>query len=512
MDLQSFQKKRRETPLENQSSNRGQQDRLSDLPDSLIHHIFSFLDSRDVVQSSILSNRWKALWLSTPNLDFDLDYWLKKCRDFPSWSEKFDSFINFVHNVLIRRGDSRIFKFRLYTYDHDFDDVLPIVSSWMVKALECNVQHLILRFPLGLEGGTRWLGLELPDSLFTSTIKALEIAFCPDPLVPLPNISAASGIKDLVLSGVKLPDGNVNGELLLSCSVLETLTINHCDVRHLKVMTISAPILETLWLRLSTKRKNPLNSWRRTPPPHEDKVHVKINTPKISSLMLSSWSCENLSGVDYSIEEDLLSLVSATVYIGTKVVELMEDCSRGLMKILPRVRNARRLTLAFSSKLVLTEFPILAKELPYGFLNVRHIMLIDSIQTPCLRAISNFLETFPSLETMVWERPWTLRYNHRQQPITDEAEELVPDLPFQSTFTCLKTAEFRNVKGVEFELKFLAFIFETAICLKKVIIKYDTRVSGDKLAELEEKIFSLPRTSSNALVSLQYMTPDDYTC
>ncbi|PIA47915.1 hypothetical protein AQUCO_01400484v1 [Aquilegia coerulea] len=55
-----------------------EEDRISDLSDELIHHIFSFLDMKDVVHTSILSNRWKTLWLSTPNLNFFLTLYIMK--------------------------------------------------------------------------------------------------------------------------------------------------------------------------------------------------------------------------------------------------------------------------------------------------------------------------------------------------------------------------------------------------------------------------------------------------
>ncbi|KAM0913754.1 hypothetical protein ACQ4PT_011953 [Festuca glaucescens] len=50
-------------------------DRLSSLPDELLHHVMSFLPMPEVVRTSILSVRWRNLWASTPFVHIDyLDF------------------------------------------------------------------------------------------------------------------------------------------------------------------------------------------------------------------------------------------------------------------------------------------------------------------------------------------------------------------------------------------------------------------------------------------------------
>ncbi|XP_045826043.1 F-box/LRR-repeat protein At4g14103-like isoform X1 [Trifolium pratense] len=63
-------KKRKQCDNQNQENyeNVGSEDRLSDLPDYVILHILSFLNTKHVVRTCVLSKRWKHLWKRIPTL------------------------------------------------------------------------------------------------------------------------------------------------------------------------------------------------------------------------------------------------------------------------------------------------------------------------------------------------------------------------------------------------------------------------------------------------------------
>ncbi|XP_056159997.1 putative F-box/LRR-repeat protein At5g02930 [Syzygium oleosum] len=74
-------------------------DLISDLPDAVIHHIFSFLPLKDVVKTSVLSKRWQSAWTTTAHLVFHDTY----SSDFPS----------LVDSVLIRCTSPTVKRFHI---------------------------------------------------------------------------------------------------------------------------------------------------------------------------------------------------------------------------------------------------------------------------------------------------------------------------------------------------------------------------------------------------------------
>ncbi|XP_026459947.1 F-box/LRR-repeat protein At4g14103-like [Papaver somniferum] len=202
------------------------EDRISELPDSLLHRILSFLDNKEVACTSVLSKRWSHIWTSIPTLVFPNLY----------HKSEINKFMDFVDRTLrLRDASSNIQKIHIYMKQH-FN--ASRVHSWISNITGRNVEKLDL-----------WLNQRepflIPSSLFTceSLITFELIAY----FIPLsiPKSFSLPKLKSLTLCGFHFIDDCWNQQHISNCPVLENLILdlNWFGVRN---FCISTPVLKYL--------------------------------------------------------------------------------------------------------------------------------------------------------------------------------------------------------------------------------------------------------------------------
>jgi hypothetical protein len=119
------------------------------LPDELLNHVLSYLPSREAVQASLLSRRWRHLWRSTPAVR------VHRKGDV-------DEFRLFVNSLIVHRDATPLRSFEIdadmlippgppYSewedYDHWRGDVDPHLDLWVSHALsdKCRARSLVVR-------------------------------------------------------------------------------------------------------------------------------------------------------------------------------------------------------------------------------------------------------------------------------------------------------------------------------------------------------------------------------
>ncbi|XP_050231943.1 putative FBD-associated F-box protein At5g56440 isoform X2 [Mercurialis annua] len=257
-----------------------EEDRLSELSDCLLHHIFSFTDAADVVRTCILSQRWRYLWISHPNLNFNFNNFSRVI------SSKRSYFINFIHQVLLRRNSVPVHSFH---YSLHSDVKSSVIQSWICYAVNHQVQHLTIDI--------RYLKipLHLPHCLTRCTsLTTLELC-CSPRSIKLPKTFELPSLKHLILDELELEF--FDGSIFSSCPNLETL----------KLAGLFSGVFDVSALNL--KHFDFINTDRQVP---FSNLEFVILAPKLMKFSYFGYppgvlSFKNLSSLD-QIEIDLPSI------------------------------------------------------------------------------------------------------------------------------------------------------------------------------------------------------------
>ncbi|XP_058783157.1 F-box/FBD/LRR-repeat protein At4g26340-like [Vicia villosa] len=188
------------------------EDRISDLPDSLLDHILSFLPTKDAVATSILSKRWKPLWRSQLSLYFD-------DRSFPGTLAFCQFFYSFV-TMRLRDSILPILSFHLNFhyrfYNKDFHNFLYVPITRGLQTLIIHISH-------------SHYSNTLPSFVLTSNtlsvLKLIKITLNDAPCVDLPSL------KVLHLKYVTFKCYAYLQKLLAGCPILQDLQTKHLRMK-----------------------------------------------------------------------------------------------------------------------------------------------------------------------------------------------------------------------------------------------------------------------------------------
>ncbi|CAI9285280.1 unnamed protein product [Lactuca saligna] len=208
-------------------------DFISNMPDSILLLILSLLSfTEEVIQTSILSKRWRYLWTSIPSVD--LFYRFNGDDEF-----KKDGFKEFVYWVLANRSVD-LDCFRLGCFDHY---TLSTVRRWIHMAVTKNVKQLHLMFYPEEETDH----VEIPHCLMTCCsleILGLNLSYRG---LRLTNIIGFPALRHLRLTYVDFLGGtDVVKGFLESFPLLESLILISCFMNEFDLLYISCPKLKSL--------------------------------------------------------------------------------------------------------------------------------------------------------------------------------------------------------------------------------------------------------------------------
>ncbi|PNX72933.1 F-box family protein [Trifolium pratense] len=220
--------------------NNENQDRLSDLPDCVLFHILSYLDSKHAVQTCVLSTRWNHLWKRIPTL-------ILHTTEFRTVK----IFAIFVSNILTLRDTSTaLHTLDLYRHGDIEPRLLKIVLNY-VSSHNTHIQKLGISVSadsiliMSCVSSCRALtSLELSlysrgSDNFTKTIfpKSLNLPLLTS--LYLENFAFCSGENGCADPFTTLPK-------------LNSLAICRCSVKDAQILSISSETLVSLAMRYNS--------------------------------------------------------------------------------------------------------------------------------------------------------------------------------------------------------------------------------------------------------------------
>src|SRR4051812_37947719 len=109
-------------------------DQISSLPDDILQHILSFLETPNAAQTSLLSKRWRHLWSYTPALNFEI------YQDFMNNHGLYIIEVNKICRAILQQKTSGLCKFRLCA--HNSRPGLELGKELLAFPMKCKDQGL----------------------------------------------------------------------------------------------------------------------------------------------------------------------------------------------------------------------------------------------------------------------------------------------------------------------------------------------------------------------------------
>ncbi|KAL5718375.1 hypothetical protein ACHQM5_011282 [Ranunculus cassubicifolius] len=438
-------------------------DRISSLPEPILHHILSYLDMKEVVQTCVIARSWREFWVSVPNLNFCNSLWT-----LPKKSSKgkcgIDAFVKFVEKVLLFRDNSIIRKFSCSSYWN-----ADQINSWLTVAVNRSIREI----NLVISPDQLYV---LPSKVFTSEVGVFKLKSETRPkdqlqAVQVPeSICFAPKLKILHLESVRLSNGNSSGELKLCCPLLEDLILDDCDHGNLNILDISTPQLKNLVIKM----------WGYC------SCKINLRTPNLKSLFLRGYLYE-----EYSVENVLLSLASARIELPSCPMDL--EPLTGILKGLHNVANLEISGFSLEPREIYFEWPQdISMQLLHPFTNLKRLKLVGWNDSSCIHAIADVLKSSVCIETIILEASQV-----------SGTEGFRAEL-FQHILYCLKSVEIHNIEGSDIELVFLEYILKNAVILETLTIttgeSHTWKRSKRELIRFGRKVQSLSSTSSKPII------------
>ncbi|KAI3877744.1 hypothetical protein MKW98_020225 [Papaver atlanticum] len=438
------------------------------------------------VQTSVLSKRWKNIWMSLPYISSD---W-KSFRE-GGVIDAAERFLTFVDKVFEFRNDSVIQKIKLvFVILNDIS--VQALNRWILAAVDHNVQRLDIN---GAHADN--LAYEIPYELLNcKSLKSLTILLLGVSTdIILPNSMSLPQIKKMWLGGISISNLELQ-RLFSSCPLMEDATIQKCLIHSDSQRNI---IIDSQRLGIFKVLDN--HHKHLGLDDHFLTYSDKIFTPNLRHFICSGFMTEGFSLQNPS------SLVTAQFRMRLREkeddetaetyselpAEEKEVFAKRMMKFLGAVHNVRQMTLSSGFLEVLLQAPGSLYLQPPQLSKLVILELEMRFTRSCLRSIAYLLNISPLLII--------LELKSKESNLADIKDDWEAEFSLACMFTHLKVVEIREVEGCDNEVQFLRFLLKKSTVLEKVNLFFQStggsHDNGRQVRRFKRNLRVLPTASSN---------------
>ncbi|XP_027336293.1 F-box protein At4g09920-like [Abrus precatorius] len=427
-----------------ENAEESESDRLSNLPDSVLCHILSFLPTKTCVTTSVLSRRWRHLWEHLQVLDLYDDSHI-----FYHHIELFKRFAVFVNAVFTLRRAHSIRKFRL-SCGHSQNDTFYAhsVATWVRAAIGPYLEDLCLTLY-----STDGHGFVVPPSLFTCT-NLVSLSLC---------------------GGIHLQNRNPNSVIRLPS--LKTLQLDIDSVDCIDTLLSGCPVLETLHLSFAPQCLTKIcvpRSLKRLKYAVENNVEIflELHAPALEFLSIvqrtRSFPC-SIGNLDNVVEAYL------DVYV-------TDESAEPLFKLLKALSGLKYLVMRNSTMKWLLRGPNL--DLP-DFRYLLHLELV----LPCFNSgfLMNLLNKCHMLQVLIIQNEKDSLFS-RNWPQPTSGPNCVG--------THLTFVQVKGFQGFADELAFVTYVLRRGRVLRTMIVYADMMLDLSHKYRILKFLSGVPRAST----------------
>ncbi|XP_009606348.1 putative F-box/FBD/LRR-repeat protein At4g03220 [Nicotiana tomentosiformis] len=493
------------------------EDRISDLPDAVLHHILFSLPIKSIAKTSVLSKRWRYLWYTFPDLDFTTINVPSSINSTPkvspnshkklhtTWSNIAGG-ADFIDQVLSLREKNSGIRFLRFRANLSFSRLNSLIRG----AVKHNVQELdvevatndYFNFPRSAISSdslrvfklkSKYPGFRLPPSsimkngfrnLFSLSLSCIIMYEQPS-LHDLFTDSSFPLLKKLNLE-------NCSGLIYLhvSCRVLEELTLENCfQLEHLDV---TGPKLESLSV------KSCFDSYTSG-------TKVKVNGPRLKRII---WSSNTIT--DQSCLENLTSLIEALVGFFVLLEDLSAMKLRSVNDFLSGLSHSHSLLLENQSVEILSKNNHLAGISLRPFTKLRCLELHTGFRKHNIPGLANIFRSSPATNTLIlkitndhnierrkWNRDLWQLSNSGEERFWESQSHAI-----NSFLQHLKVVKIYGFSECESDVSLVKFLLKHGKVLQEMFLCAEISKSRDSLhrEKIKSQIMGFSKASCNAKI------------